>query len=107
MNYDNLNPTDHAQVIIQACHGDPQEALATAHTNVEFAWRDDDRRYWDRVAIAIQAIITDAALPLHAFVGPHGEILRVTPADPAEIFLANQLLRAIGCDRRWMILSQA
>ena len=57
MKYDILNPADHARSMIESCHGDAQEALALAHMNVDFAGIEEDRDYWDRVAIALQRII--------------------------------------------------
>ena len=56
--YSGFDPDDQAQAIVDSCHGDLQEALAMAHTNTEFASRDEDRDYWDRVAIALQQRIT-------------------------------------------------
>ena len=56
--YDGLDPDDQAQALVDSCHGDLQEALAMAHTNVDFASRDVDRDYWGRVAIALQQRIT-------------------------------------------------
>ena len=56
--YSGFDPGDQAQAIVDSCHGDLQEALAMAHTNGDFASRDVDRDYWDRVAIALQQRIT-------------------------------------------------
>jgi hypothetical protein len=192
MRYDACNPVDHAASLIQTCEGNAEEALALARLNVDFA-HGEARDYWDRVAIAIQQIISRLSpgvgagiqrgqqelvvqevpqprllqpaaarsgrvvhqvdhaagqgneiderfqpggqgscaqrghaqksklshltpdvqncslsknsVPV-AFLGPYGEVLRLAMADPEEIEFANQLLRALGCDRRWAQLSE-
>ena len=54
MRYDGFNPVDHAASLIQTCAGNAEEALAIAQLNVDFAHDEEERDYWDRVAIAIQ-----------------------------------------------------
>lgn len=104
VNYSALDPSDHAASLIETCHGDAHEALALAYTNIEFSHEEETRHYWDRIAIAIQQRIDVKAVPA-VFVGDHGEILRVMHAvNPEEMETSNRLLRAIGCDRRWMLL---
>lgn len=60
--YSGFDPDDQAQALVDSCHGDMQEALAMAHTNMEFASLEVDRDYWDRVAIALQQRITRSHL---------------------------------------------
>jgi hypothetical protein len=102
--YDCLNPADHAISLIDSCHGDRQEALALAHTNLEFAHLEEDRHYWDCVAIAIQQSI--ARLVPAVFMDDFGEVLRVDLIDPEELEFANLLLRALSSGRRWAYLSR-
>ena len=103
MDYSALNPADHAESLIETCQGDAYHAIALAHTNVEFASDDATRDYWDRVSIAIQQRIEANVVPA-AFVGENGELLRLVCISTEEMEMSNRLLRAVGCERRWMRL---
>lgn len=61
--YEGFNPAEHAETIIAACHGDFSAALECAHINAEVS-KEEDKDYWDRVAIAIQGLSGDLAFQI-------------------------------------------
>lgn len=101
-------PREHALSLIESsCQGDAHKALDVAHANVEATFRDDDRDYWDQVAVAIQQWIdlhapVDDQVALFAFTDGLGRLLRTATASANECNAANTLLRLLGSDRRWM-----
>jgi hypothetical protein len=49
------DPREHAVVILGAC-ANWDEAIEVAHINCDYASTENDRHYWDRVAIAMSAM---------------------------------------------------
>jgi hypothetical protein len=95
------DPREHATYLLESCCGNYLEAYEIAELNSHSC---ANQAYWEQVAEAIFQL--EPELPMVLVTGD-GHPLRDNCLRWSEAEMFNRLLRHVGSDRRWMLLTDA